>query len=62
MDIDLFLGCILIVTALGIITSLVIWSRYAIHRIAEKHLHSARDIALELHNDGSSRDEEVSEP
>lgn len=48
MDIDTIVGCILLVTVLCIIISLVVWSRRTIIRIAEKDFHSARDIVRGL--------------
>ena len=48
MDIDLTVGCILIVSALATLIGLVAWSHRIINRIAERKLESARDIMRDL--------------
>ncbi|MBT4484600.1 MAG: hypothetical protein HOC71_13095 [Candidatus Latescibacteria bacterium] len=49
MEIDLIVGSIIIVFALGFIMYLTLWSRKTIELIAEKKLHSIREILEKLH-------------
>jgi len=48
VEADAVLGCVVLVAALGVMSGLVIWSRIAIDRIAEKKQKSVRDIVRGL--------------
>jgi len=50
MDLDMVIGWSLVVAALGVLTSFLVFSRRRIDRIARKKLQSARDIIQELHD------------
>ena len=50
MDKDGMLGWFIIGSALSCITYLVFWSRRMIDRIANKKLHSAREILRDQHD------------
>ena len=45
---DIFIGCIVLVIALGFITYLTLWSRKTITFIAQKKLRATREILKEL--------------
>ena len=51
MTADMIIGGVALVVSLTSIIALVLWSRWTIHRIAKRHLHSARDIVRELNHD-----------
>ena len=52
MTLDAIVGCIVIVAALGVIISLVLWSRRRINRIAGTGYRSAREIVKDSHRGG----------
>jgi hypothetical protein len=51
MDTDTLLGCLLVASALSLVTYLVLWSRRAINRIAANDRRSTREIVKELRRD-----------
>jgi len=51
MDTDILLGCLLVASALSLVTYLVLWSRRAINRIAANDRRSTREIVKELRRD-----------
>ena len=51
MDADLIAGCVILVVALGLLTHLTFVSRRSIERIAEKGLHSFREIVKGLRDE-----------
>jgi len=53
MDWQTILGCLIIASALGVLTFLVLCSRRRIDRIARNGYGSARDIVKELDGDES---------
>ncbi len=52
MDFNATLGCLLAAGALALSTILVVWSRRAIERIAQRGFRSAREIEEELNGGG----------
>ena len=50
MDIELFLGLLLVAGALAAILGMVLWSRWMIEKIAREKFETARDIVRELEN------------
>ena len=52
MDFETIAGVAIIVVAVAINLYLVLWSRRAINRIADKELNSARDIVRDLRDGG----------
>ena len=51
MDIDILLGCIIIIAALAFVILIVLWSRGSINRIARSNLRSAREIQKEIRHE-----------
>ena len=51
MELNAVIGAVVIAGGIGFMTFLVLWSRKTIQKIADKHLHSAREIMEELRND-----------
>ena len=49
---DLWVGLVVIATALSLLTVLVFWSRRTIERIARTKSRSAREITKDLSRDG----------
>ena len=48
---DILLGIVIIVCGLGFMTSLILWSRNTIRRIAKTQSGSLREIMEELHHE-----------
>ena len=52
MDLNTTLGCIILVGVLVLLVALAGWCRRRINRIAQSHVHSAREIEKALSRDG----------
>jgi len=50
MNAEAAIGSLIVVAALAVLLVLVVWSRRAINRIAERDLKSVRDIVKDFQN------------